>query len=329
MAKQMRYLTTDDIARIHSFIIDEIGGAHGVRDQHALHAVEDYKPQMVIDFRIKNFAELQQPGNHLGIWLDKGRMYLDVSQVGEASQVTLDKAADAQQLAVFDLENFKSIKTSYGEKIDSDNLNGGQVGGADGQGGAGSSGQVSEVGTGKQNKYETEQAHSTGSGRANQHRNHRFRQFQMTYAYQILGKGDVELLKRLLKVFGEAFSDIETYQGAVPSDQYLQSLLSDPHFIVVVALSEGEVVGGLAAYELKKFEQERSEIYIYDLAVAESHRRKGVATELIKQLKTVGRDRGAYVIYVQADSPDAPAIALYNSLGTKEAVYHFDIPVDE
>jgi aminoglycoside 3-N-acetyltransferase I len=30
---------------------------------------------------------------------------------------------------------------------------------------------------------------------------------------------------------------------------------------------------------------------------------------------------------VQADPPDAPAVALYESLGTREAVYHFDIPV--
>lgn len=40
MAQKIRYLTTDDIARIHSFLIDEIGGVHGVRDQHALHAIE-------------------------------------------------------------------------------------------------------------------------------------------------------------------------------------------------------------------------------------------------------------------------------------------------
>jgi aminoglycoside 3-N-acetyltransferase I len=37
-------------------------------------------------------------------------------------------------------------------------------------------------------------------------------------------------------------------------------------------------VGGLIAYELEKFERARSELYIYDLAVAEDHRRRGVAT---------------------------------------------------
>jgi aminoglycoside 3-N-acetyltransferase I len=90
-------------------------------------------------------------------------------------------------------------------------------------------------------------------------------------------------------------------------------------------LQEGTVVGGLAAYELKKFEQERSEIYIYDLAVREEHRRQGIATALIAELRAIARRRGAYVIYVQADYIDPPAIALYTKLGTREDVLHCDI----
>jgi aminoglycoside 3-N-acetyltransferase I len=37
--------------------------------------------------------------------------------------------------------------------------------------------------------------------------------------------------------------------------------------------------------------------------------------------------RGAYVISVQADPPDAPAVALYTKLGTREDALHFDIAV--
>lgn len=43
-----------------------------------------------------------------------------------------------------------------------------------------------------------------------------------------------------------------------------------------------EVVGGLAAHVLEKFEQDRREIYTYDLAISGAHRRRGVATRLIK-----------------------------------------------
>ena len=150
----------------------------------------------------------------------------------------------------------------------------------------------------------------------------------MNYTYQQLTSADVPVLKQLLEVFGEAFQDLATYQDAVPSDAYLRALLARPHFIVLVALDGPRVVGGLAAYELEKFERDRREIYIYDLAVAEPHRRRGIATALITTLKRVARDRGAYVIYVQADKGDDPAIRLYEGLGTKEDVFHFDINLD-
>jgi aminoglycoside 3-N-acetyltransferase I len=146
-------------------------------------------------------------------------------------------------------------------------------------------------------------------------------------AFRHLRAGDVDLLKDLLRVFGEAFDDVETYQGAVPSDDYLQSLLAKPHFIAIVASHGDRVIGGLAAYVLDKFERERREIYIYDLAVAEDYRRQGIARGLIGALKDVAREQGAYVIYVQADRGDVPAINLYQSLGTKEDVHHFDFVV--
>jgi len=129
-------------------------------------------------------------------------------------------------------------------------------------------------------------------------------------------------------MFGEAFEDVPTYGAKRPSAAYLDELLGGPSFIALVAVKGREVVGGLAAYELRKFEQERSELYIYDLAVATDHRREGIATELIQQLCLIAKQRGAYVVYVQADLVDAPAIALYTKLGTREDVLHFDIAVD-
>ena|SRR5665213_764607 len=148
------------------------------------------------------------------------------------------------------------------------------------------------------------------------------------YTYRQLGGGDVAKMKELNRVFGEAFNDAESYQSALPSDEYLQKFLAKEEAIVLVAEAADVIVGGLVAYELKKFEQERSEIYIYDLAVAAEHRRKGIATALIEKLKAIAKERGAYIIYVQADKADAPAIELYKKLGRGEDVLHFDIPVE-
>ena len=134
-------------------------------------------------------------------------------------------------------------------------------------------------------------------------------------------------MKALLVTFGKAFDEVDTYGGNPPGEEYLQQLLGSEYFIALAALKNGEVVGGLTAYELRKFEQERSEIYIYDLAVAAAHRRAGIATALIQELRKLAAARAAYVIFVQADPGDAPAIALYSKLGKREDVLHFDIAV--
>lgn len=149
----------------------------------------------------------------------------------------------------------------------------------------------------------------------------------MSYTFKQLRSDEVALMKELIQVFAVAFEDQDSYQSDVPSDEYLRTWLGKPHVIALIAQDGESVVGGLVAYELEKFEQDRREIYIYDLAVAEAHRRKGIATNLINELKRIAKERDAYVIYVQADHGDEPAIRLYESLGTKEDVYHFDITV--
>jgi aminoglycoside 3-N-acetyltransferase I len=140
---------------------------------------------------------------------------------------------------------------------------------------------------------------------------------------------DIDAMHALLTMFGEAFGEPATYGERRPGEKYLERLLGTDTFVALVAFSGDEVVGGIAAYELRKFEQERSEIYIYDLAVSPAHRRQGIATAMILALREIAASRGAYVMYVQADLVDEAAIALYSKLGTREDVLHFDIAVDD
>lgn len=146
---------------------------------------------------------------------------------------------------------------------------------------------------------------------------------------QRLGASDLTLMRQLNLMFATAFHDVESYAAATPSDDYIVQLLGQDHVFALVAQDSENVVGGLVAYELPKLEQARSEIYIYDLAVAETHRRQGIATGLINKLRDLAAGRGCWAIYVQADYGDDPAIALYTKLGTREDVMHFDIAVSD
>lgn len=145
----------------------------------------------------------------------------------------------------------------------------------------------------------------------------------------LLTAADLAGFRAMLALFAAAFEDPDHYASQPPGDDYIRRLLASDTFLALIAEVDGVVVGALAAYVLHKFEQQRSEIYIYDLAVAASHRRRGIATALIERLQQEAARRGAWVIYVQADTgeDDAPAIALYEKLGVREEVLHFDIPV--
>ena len=142
-----------------------------------------------------------------------------------------------------------------------------------------------------------------------------------------LAPGDEAGFAAMLDLFAEVFEDADAYASRRPGQAWREGLLANPDFVALVAEQGGVVVGALAAYTLRKFEQERSEVYIYDLGVSPIARRQGIATGLIEALKPVARAAGASVIFVQADLEDDPAIALYTRLGQREDVLHFDIPV--
>ncbi|GGH06586.1 hypothetical protein GCM10007420_23960 [Glycocaulis albus] len=140
-----------------------------------------------------------------------------------------------------------------------------------------------------------------------------------------LSPGDDTRFAEWLTLFGRVFDEPDTYTAAMPSAGYRDRLLADPNFIALAALEDGKLVGALAAYVLVKYEQERSEIYIYDLAVDEARRREGLGEALVNETRRIAHDMGAWVVYVQADYVDPPAVALYTKLGAREEVLHFDM----
>jgi aminoglycoside 3-N-acetyltransferase I len=145
------------------------------------------------------------------------------------------------------------------------------------------------------------------------------------FEIQRLGAQDTPRMGELNAMFGQAFGEPETYGAEPPGRDWLESVLAKAHVIALAALADGAVAGGLVAYELDKLERARREVYLYDLAVAEPFRRQGIATALIRRLQEIAAARGAWVVFVQADYQDAPAVALYEKLGVREEVLHYDL----
>jgi aminoglycoside 3-N-acetyltransferase I len=136
-----------------------------------------------------------------------------------------------------------------------------------------------------------------------------------------LNINDAALAEKLILLFQEVF---RTASAAPPHEPYLTKLLANPDFIACVALHENEVIGGVTAYELPMIHAERSELFIYDLAVQPSFQRKGIATRLLTTLKAYGRQKGIEQLFVAANEEDTHAINFYlASAGNPEKVLHF------
>lgn len=143
-----------------------------------------------------------------------------------------------------------------------------------------------------------------------------------------INAGDIAGFRAMNAVFARGFEEPENYADHPPGDGYADNWLTNRNNIAILAEAEGESVGALAGYILDKFEQARREIYIYDLAVLESHRRMGAATAMIEETRRIARDVGAWTVFVQADvlPEDEPARALYRKLSHSEiTAKHFDI----
>lgn len=138
---------------------------------------------------------------------------------------------------------------------------------------------------------------------------------------------DATLFDGLLDLFAAAFDETDIPPAKRPSAAYRRALLDRPGIVVLVAASGDEVIGGLVAHELPMIVQAGSELYIYDLAVAEPFRRRGIATALIAAAAAVARDRGASAMFVQTEADNAAAAALYSRISHAEPVLQFDLPL--
>ena len=60
------------------------------------------------------------------------------------------------------------------------------------------------------------------------------------------------------------------------------------------------------------------EMCLYELAVAEPYRRRGIGRALIERLAGLARERGCYDMWVGVDTDNEPALAAYRSAGARD-----------
>ncbi len=137
-----------------------------------------------------------------------------------------------------------------------------------------------------------------------------------------LTKHDLTDFQQLIVLFMEVF---EHEANTIPGAPYLRRLLEREDFIALVVKVDDNVVGGLTAYELRKYYSEISEIFIYDIAVQPELQRMGLGKQLLSALKDYCDTAKINEIFVAADQDDQQAVDFYHTTGGKaEKVLHFN-----
>ncbi|MER5385840.1 GNAT family N-acetyltransferase [Streptomyces sp. NPDC006465] len=81
---------------------------------------------------------------------------------------------------------------------------------------------------------------------------------------------------------------------------------------------EGEVPVGFISGVETVHPDKGTEMFLYELAVAEAFRRRGTGRALIRELSALARERGCYGMWVGVDTGNDVALATYRSAGGKD-----------
>lgn len=126
----------------------------------------------------------------------------------------------------------------------------------------------------------------------------------MPFTIRLLGPDDAGLLTQVAEdVFDD---DIDP--------ALLTAYLADPDHAMAVALENGVVIGQGRAI-LNRQPDAPAALFLDNLGVAPDHKRRGIATALVKALTQWGHSHGCHSLWVPLETDNAEARAFYASLG--------------
>lgn len=129
----------------------------------------------------------------------------------------------------------------------------------------------------------------------------------MAIEIKVLGSQDVRVLTNVAAgVFDDAIDPVRA-----------EEFLADPRHHVVVAVEEFLVVGFVSAVHYVHPDKPLPELWINEVSVAETHRRRGVAKRLLNSMLEVGRAAGCVEAWVLTDPENTAGRRLYSALGSE------------
>ncbi len=101
--------------------------------------------------------------------------------------------------------------------------------------------------------------------------------------------------------------------GPAQPDATARFLAADGHHLLVAY--EGERAVGFVTGVEVTHPDKGTEMFLYELAVDEDARRRGIGRALVERLAALARDLGCYGMWVVTDDDNEPARATYEGTG--------------
>jgi aminoglycoside 6'-N-acetyltransferase I len=97
-------------------------------------------------------------------------------------------------------------------------------------------------------------------------------------------------------------------------EQLAREFLGDPRHHIVVAISDGVVIGFASAIHYVHPDK-RAELWINEVGVAPPHQNQGVGKAIMREMLQLAKQLGCVNAWVLTDRSNAAANALYKSVG--------------
>ena len=100
-----------------------------------------------------------------------------------------------------------------------------------------------------------------------------------------------------------------------PSPDSVNEILLREDIYLLIAGTLEEPIGFLLAYRIPRIDRDCKMICLYELEVNQQHRRKGVGTSLVREMKTICRESDIMKMWVTTEADNRAAAALFTAAG--------------
>lgn len=124
------------------------------------------------------------------------------------------------------------------------------------------------------------------------------------------------MIKRLMKNNIDLLKNSIVEKGTViKSISNVEKFLSNENNYLIAYIENAKILGFVLAYTLQRYDGRGEMLYLHEIDVVETHRKQGIATKLMNEIKELKDKNGFDKIFLVTNKSNEAAVSLYESTG--------------